>query len=443
MEVLEPYLKSIEDLACGLTDHKNLADKLLHIEASLNGELSKTLRKLVPTKTLQDSGAFFTGELMADSLIDPFKSNVSLTEVVLDTSCGGGNLLLSYARHLPILRTLGETLYAWGRCLKGFDIHPQFVRACRTRLALLAAQRGITLHGHTFLTSSVPELEKAFPHILVANSLTVEWPKANIILLNPPFNIVPVTVGCRWATGRVSQAAQFIIKCLQDENSNGSTVRAILPDVLRSGSRYTKWRREVEKLSTIKEIKILGQFDHKTNVDVFLLTLSVVKPPESNRKNWTFTAPVDSQYKHETIGDLCDVKVGRVVPHRDLEEGPKYPYLDVKQLPPWTSITPGAAYRKFLGNVSETPFVIVRRNSRSKDVNRAVGTIVESNSSATSELVAVENHLLVLRPKSGSSDDCKKLLMILQDQRTNDWLNEQIRCRHLTVGAVQSIPWWV
>ena len=29
----------------------------------------------------------------------------------------------------------------------------------------------------------------------------------------------------------------------------------------------------------------------------------------------------------------------------------------------------------------------------------------------------------------------------LQSQVVNDWLDRVIRCRHLTVGAVASIPW--
>jgi hypothetical protein len=30
----------------------------------------------------------------------------------------------------------------------------------------------------------------------------------------------------------------------------------------------------------------------------------------------------------------------------------------------------------------------------------------------------------------------------LKDPRTTTWLNERIRCRHLTVGAVRDLPWW-
>jgi hypothetical protein len=56
--------------------------------------------------------------------------------------------------------------------------------------------------------------------------------------------------------------------------------------------------------------------------------------------------------------------------------------------------------------------------------------------------VAIENHLLVLRPKDDSPKTCEELLGLLSLQRTNEWLNRRIRCRHLTVGALADLPWW-
>jgi hypothetical protein len=56
--------------------------------------------------------------------------------------------------------------------------------------------------------------------------------------------------------------------------------------------------------------------------------------------------------------------------------------------------------------------------------------------------VAVENHLLVLTPVGGSLAACRDVLARLKDDRTDRWLDERIRCRHLTVGAIQELPWW-
>jgi hypothetical protein len=54
----------------------------------------------------------------------------------------------------------------------------------------------------------------------------------------------------------------------------------------------------------------------------------------------------------------------------------------------------------------------------------------------------VENHLIVLRPKDGTIGACREVLGILKDERTTRWLNERIRCRHLTVAALDELPWW-
>lgn len=440
MQTLEPYVNHIEDIVSQLADNKKVTANKQHIEAALNGELSKTLRELVPIGILQESGAFFTSEHMANHLVGlPYNGNYDSCNV-LDASCGGGNLLLACARQLPLKTTLEETLFSWGRYVKGMDIHDQFVRATRARLALLAAHRGLSECGIHFFDGNLPSLSKAFPYIYTCNSLNSKWPEARTVLLNPPFNIVPVPDDCRWATGRVSQAAIFILKCVKEALLSGSIVRAILPDVLRSGTRYRKWRQEVERHSKIKSIEILGQFDSKTNVDVFLLTLQIEIVSGESNVEWV---PSERHSEFENnVGDFCDVNVGRVVPHRDPENGDLYPYLDVNNVPQWATINPNKDYRRFLGKTFETPFVVVRRNSRASDINRAVGTLIVSDTLSRKELVAVENHLIVVRPKSGTIEDCEALLKLLHDFRTNNWLNDRIRCRHLTVKSIQNIPWW-
>jgi len=37
---------------------------------------------------------------------------------------------------------------------------------------------------------------------------------------------------------------------------------------------------------------------------------------------------------------------------------------------------------------------------------------------------------------------CRELLRSLKDERTTHWLDERIRCRHLTVAALDELPWW-
>lgn len=440
MQVIESYIQHLEKLAVKPLFKRKRAAYIKNIELALNGQLSKTLREHVSMPDLLESGAFFTGETMADQLVAPIPSGELIDITALDSACGGGNLLLALARRLPLAATLTETVARWGEQLYGMDIHLQFVRATRARLILLATLRGLAEVGASFFDCPKLNLGEAFPYIiLVKSSLDVDWPKVKYYLLNPPFNRVPVPVWCRWATGRVSQASLFISKAFEQAEQE-SIIHAILPDVLRSGSNYNRWRRHVEHSSSIELIEPLGQFDDDTHVDVFSLTLIVRGQLLLQPTNWVNNAPV-TNIAH-TVGQLFQVNVGRVVPHRDAEEGTMYPYLDVHNVPAWGTIVAGQNERRFAGTTFITPFVVVRRTSRANYPYRAVGTVVQAKNSNNPEQVAVENHLIVLRPESGALADCTALLERLHDQRTNDWLNECIRCRHLTVGSVQSIPWW-
>ncbi|MFI6652835.1 transposase [Streptomyces sp. NPDC050529] len=57
------------------------------------------------------------------------------------------------------------------------------------------------------------------------------------------------------------------------------------------------------------------------------------------------------------------------------------------------------------------------------------------------EPMAVDNHLIVAGPKSAGIDRCRELLRVLERPETAKWLDERIRCRHLTVTAIRSLPW--
>ena len=93
--------------------------------------------------------------------------------------------------------------------------------------------------------------------------------------------------------------------------------------------------------------------------------------------------------------------------------------------------------RRFEGRVFSPPFVVVRRTSRPGDKHRALGTIINN-----ARPVAVENHLLVLLPKDGTVKACRELLRVLRKPQTTQWLDQYIRCRHLTVSALADLPWW-
>jgi hypothetical protein len=81
--------------------------------------------------------------------------------------------------------------------------------------------------------------------------------------------------------------------------------------------------------------------------------------------------------------------------------------------------------------------VVVRRTTRPDRQNRIVGTLITGD-----KPVAVENHLIVLQPRDGSENLCRKLQESLSAKETVRWLDERIRCRHFTVTALRELPWW-
>ena len=79
--------------------------------------------------------------------------------------------------------------------------------------------------------------------------------------------------------------------------------------------------------------------------------------------------------------------------------------------------------------------MVIRRTSRPGHPFRAAATIILGKAP-----VAVENHLIVCEPRDRLAETCRALMLQLHTQQVNDFLDQRIRCRHLTVGAVAEIP---
>jgi hypothetical protein len=404
----------------------------LSAEGALDGQPSKALRRLVPLEILREAGVFFTGSELANRTVALISRDLKQGSSVIDPACGAGDLLLACARHLPVLEDMDATMELWGRKLKGSDLHPQLVRATKARLLLLALARGTQ-------ASYLPNFDEVFPEIVVNDSLDLQngLAEADCIALNPPYALMPAPDGCTWATGTVSQAAVFVEKCVA-ESRQGTKIIAILPDVLRTGSRYERWRYRMERLAFPRSVALGECFDALTDVHVFATEMIVGLSGATRGQRWwksarSWEAPVAS-----IVEDRFEVRVGPVVPHRDPVDGPQLPYLHARGLPKWRSVAAGSEHRRYSGTTFVPPFVVVRRTSRPEDRYRAVGTIITGQGP-----VAVENHLLVLKPKTGLIADCRELLENLRAPETNVWLNERIRCRHLTVSALRMLPWWM
>jgi len=152
---------------------------------------------------------------------------------------------------------------------------------------------------------------------------------------------------------------------------------------------------------------------------------------KTHKKKW----PAPRIKRNTTIADYFDVHVGRVVPHRDKKTGPRHPYIHARCISTWTVVKKFSEKRKHKGLAYEPPFVVIRRTSRPGHPYRATATVI-----AGKRPVAVENHLIVCEPKNRKLAMCKKLMLQLKTKIANKYLDTRIRCRHLTVGAVEAIP---
>lgn len=387
--------------------------------------IDSVLRKLLTIEEMREAGSFFTGQELASKTVSAFRTPITFSSVVLDPTCGAGNLLIEASRKLGLETTLSATLRAWGYVLWGFDIHIHFIEATKLRLIIEALNRGVEQDC---------ELEEAFtllPNIKVQDALVVEKEELETVthvIMNPPFTIWASPKENYWKDGKVNAAGVILDKYLRILQE-GSNVSAVLPDVLRSGSRYQAFREFVSN-SMIATAEVWGRFNKKTDVDVFIL--SGFLETNAIELQW-YKAEVNTS----SISDFFDVRTGPLVAYRDPEEGVEYPYFYPKNCPQWAVISSVKETRRFLGKALKPPFVVIKRTSSPSDRERASATLINLR-----EPVAIENHMIVVKPKDGKVKTCKKLIQTLQCQQTNDFLNERIRLRHLTVGVVKDIPYF-
>ena len=394
----------------------------------LNGEPSRVLRGLVTQAELRRQGAFFTNAKLAQKLakIAIPKKAASLT--YFDPACGAGDLLIAIALKLPIGSTFADTLDAWGNCLYGRDISSDFVRLTRARLTLLAAKRtGVRPPFNPRVLIDV------FPNIVVGDTLDCaqRHPSVDVIVMNPPFGYGAAPNNCDWARGRVNQAALFVDRAIRDA-SDGTRIAAILPDVLRSGSRYVAWREKIRTLGYLTSEAPFGLFDQWTDVDVYLLHFK--KGAIAGGHSGKQRVPLKPTFG---VGNRFAVHVGSVVPHRHEEVGPVVPYIHARSIPCWSECNDVTESRRFSGRLFAPPFVTVRRTSRPDNGQRAIATLILGD-----RPVAVENHLIVLLPKNQTIQTSRELMKRLRSPRTDVWLNARLRCRHLTTRALAEMPWW-
>ncbi|MGB8984307.1 MAG: N-6 DNA methylase, partial [Anaerolineales bacterium] len=364
-DAFEAYVEQLESLAqkALTTFETNFRDKT--ILSALDGGPRLALNSSIPLELRRNSGVFFTGSSLAKWALRGVLKQVNSSTVFLDPACGAGDLLLSCVQKLPVEKDLEHTLEKWGQRIAGFDLRPEFVRAAKARLFLAALSRG-NFSGNQALSYS----DQWFPLLKPGNCFKEQsaLQKGSMIVMNPPYQLIDAPENCCWASGKVSSAALFVDYCVSHVTPN-SRIIAILPDVLRSGSRYADWRDHISESAEIERVTLSGQFDQWTDIHVFILQLRVTKPEKKLGTAWN-KKPVNS--KIGKVGDDFEVHVGAVVPYRDKKIGKNYPYLIAKNLSAWDRIDEISRIRRFSGTVYEPPFVVVRRTSRPGDRYRAI-----------------------------------------------------------------------
>lgn len=387
--------------------------------------IDTVLRECLTLGQMREAGSFFTGQALATKTINSFEKALTLNSRVLDPTCGAGNLLIECSRKLGVRDTLSETLEEWGEILWGFDIHESFIEATKLRLIIDALNRGVQKN------CSIEQAISYFKNIKIMDAMLVtkeDLKSITHVVMNPPFSIWSSPNKNYWKQGKIN-AAGIVLDHYLRVLPNECNLIAILPDVLRSGSRYNLFR-EFCSLKMHATCKLWGRFNSKTNVDVFILSGKITK--SDNLKNILWQEDLGN---YEPLSTQFDVCTGPLVAYRDLELGNEYPYFNSKNTIAWETINEVNQTRKFQGKVISPPFILVKRTSSPGDKYRATATIINLKT-----MVAVENHLIVIKPKNNSLRDCKKLLKILKSNKTNNFLNQRIRLRHLTVEVIKSIP---
>ncbi|MCK5763827.1 MAG: N-6 DNA methylase [Clostridiales bacterium] len=408
----------------------NISEFNKNIESEIvNGTSAKVLEKLVSYKIRKENGIFFTNSVISNQLADIISSMLKKGCTIIDPACGSGNLLLSCAKYLPRGNDIEETLSIWSKLIKGYDLYTEFIKAAKLRLILLAIKFHISEIDH-LLDLNYSSL---FNGLIVGNSLDyLPFNETKCIVVNPPFGYSQCSPNCKWSQGKVQIAALFIESLFVNAVENQHIV-AILPDVLRSGTRYRKWRDIISTYCKSIKVESIGRFDKNTDVDVFILH-SIISKSIDTKMQWPKRD--NNKYVHNhRVSDFFYVHVGSVVPHRDLLLGSTYNYIHAKNTPAWQILTVIKEKRKSSKTVFKPPFVVVNRTSSPSDKFRCKATIINVKQS-----VAVENHLLILLPRKNYLHSCTKLVKTLKSSKTNEWMNERIRCRHLTVSALKELP---
>lgn len=403
-------------------DVKNPANHAL-----INGHANDMVYQLLPREDRRTHGVFFSGVTWARALVAQLK--LEKWSRFLDPSVGTGDLLLEICKGLPLEENSIKTIRAWEKRLGAIDLRESFLKIAWARIQALAMIR----HEEAIDASRFRPLPSSFRAGSVFMTPLSLRPR-DCLVMNPPYQRALAGPNSFVGTGKRSAAALHVEYVLRSAPDNVGLI-ALVPDVLRSGSSYRVFREALDKRMDILSFDGYGGFGGDADVDVAILR--GVTHSSKARVSELSRPSLGLKPAGERVADFCSISVGPVVPHRTEETGRSYGYLTARNSPVWGAIGTPFEKARFNARLHTGPFVVVRRTSSPKDKQRARATLVRDKGPWL-----VENHLLVVSPLSGTLKDCKKIINNFKDARTDEWLNQHIRCRHLTVGAIASVPIW-
>jgi len=378
------------------------------LQEAINGEAACLVNSALGRHRRRSTGIFFSGKIWAD-LLAGYAMDQGFKRIV-DPACGTGDLLLAVGERIASRR--GRRPFEVPE-LRGYELESDLAAIARTRLKAL---------------TSIQESDRWTASIVVQNSLSSNWKlkEGDLVLMNPPYHRQIAHSTSAIGTGLVSSAALFVESALEQIPIGGGII-ALVPDVLRSGSNYRKLREILAESTQILLFDPVGRFSADADVDVSVLWIK--KGGKANKR----TVPIASK---EVISSYFDVSVGSVVPHRTKMGGMARPYAHPGSVVSGTVVDQPTEIASYCANTVSGPLVLIRRTSSPKDRVRARGCVIASTAQ-----ILIENHLIVCKPKSGLLSDCARLMDVFNDAETSQWLNNEIRCRHLTVGVVRAIPY--
>ena len=407
----------------------SLSSNKNEIESLINGTNAKAISKFLNNTLRKDQGIFFTSELLAEKVARKLKNELQQGKSICDPACGAGDLFLACIKLMPKKETTTETLSYWSSKIFGQDLNADFVRSAQARLVISSLYLS-SIEKNRHLINKKNFFENIVVNDFFEDSSIIQ--KADCIVTNPPYGNVDLTGKVTWTSGKGQLAALFLDHII-NASKDGQRVIAILPDVLRSGSRYGKWRAFINSNSNNLNTEICGKFNNEADVDVFILDFIVSKNSFlENITTFDITSGIkDTTYK---MSDYFNISVGPVVPHRDEQIGELSPYIDTSIAILWEEVTPKNK-KKYKCTLKKPPFIALRRTSSPADKPRLKVSIIKGTKN-----VSVENHLIVMEPKDGKLNTCREFLRVAKSNEANNWVNQKIRCRHLTVSTIREMP---